>query len=298
MARSDVIQVAIGDRATHTPSLLRRRWYSFQRNRGALVGAAFLILIHLLALVGPNLVHYSPASISLREALQGSSVQYLLGTDELGRDVLARLVYGSRISLSVGLTAAIIATAVGTLVGALSGFFGGWIDTVLMRLTDSLLSIPTFFIALTVLAVFGSSITNLIMVIALTSWMGVARVVRSECLRWKARDFVVAAQALGANNVRIMIRHILPQASSSIIVAGTLAIARGVVVESALSYLGLGIQPPTPSWGNMLMNAQRYVWKTPELAIYPGILISLTVLAYNFLGDGLRDAFSPYQLRR
>lgn len=298
MAVSDVIRVASGEGTIRAPSLARRQWYVFRRNRAAIVGVVCLVLIHSVALVGPSFVYYSPETVNLREVLQDSSVQHILGTDELGRDVLTRLIYGSRISLSVGLTAAVIATAVGTLLGTLSGFFGGWIDTVLMRFTDSLLSTPTFFLALTVLAVFGSSIINLIIVIALTSWMGVARVVRSECLRWKARDFVVAAQALGASDARIMIRHVLPQASSSIIVAGTLAIARAIVVESALSYLGLGVQPPTPSWGNMLMNAQRYVWTTPELAIYPGILISLTVLAYNFFGDGLRDALSPYQLRR
>jgi peptide/nickel transport system permease protein len=207
-------------------------------------------------------------------------------------------MYGARISLSVGLGAAAIATAVGTLLGALSGFFGGWIDAVLMRLTDALLSIPTFFIALAVLTVFGNSIINLITVISLTSWMGVARLVRSECLRWKNREFVVAVQAMGASDARIMIRHLLPQAIPSILVAGTLAIAGAIAVESSLSYLGLGVQPPTPSLGNMLQKAQTYIWTRPELAVYPGVLISLTVLAYQFLGDGLRDALSPSQLGR
>ena len=297
-ARSDVIRVATGDRVVRAPSLLARRWCAFKRNRGALIGAIFLLLIHLLALVGPSLTPYSFTSISLREALHGPSATHLLGTDELGRDVLTRLVYGARISLSIGLTAAVIATAFGTLLGILSGFFGGWIDTVLMRFTDSLLSIPTFFIALTVLAVFGNSIVNLITIISLTSWMGVARLARSECLRWKNREFVIAAQAIGASDARIMIRHITPQAISSILVAGTLAIAGAIAVESSLSYLGLGVQPPTPSLGNMLQKAQRYVWTRPELAVYPGVLISLTVLAYNFVGDGLRDALSPSQLGR
>ena len=279
-------------------SVLRRRWQAFLRNRGALVAGTCLILITLFTAAGPMLSGQDPDATNLAEALKGPTWQHLLGTDELGRDVLTRLMFGARVSLAVGLMAAFIATTVGTLIGTIAGFFGGWPDAVAMRFTDSLMSLPTFFLALTVIAVFGGGFTVLVLVIALTSWMGVARVVRGECLRWKTREFVTAAQAIGASDVRVMLVHVLPQAVSSIVVAGTLAIARAIIVESALSYLGLGIQPPMPSWGNMLLNAQRYVWTAPMLAVYPGLLISLTVLAFNFFGDGLRDALSPFTMRR
>jgi peptide/nickel transport system permease protein len=217
----------------------------------------------------------------------------VLGTDETGRDVLSRLVFGARTSLAVGLAAMVVAVAVGTVLGALSGFRGGWPESVIMRFTDGMLTVPTFFLALLVLAVFGSNLVNVVLVIGLTGWMVVARVVRAEVLRTLPQEFVVASRALGGSEARVLVQHLLPQALPSLIVAATLGVAYAVLTESALSYLGLGVQPPTPTWGNMLTGAQHYVWKSPVLALYPGAAIMLTVLSFNALGDALSDTLDP-----
>jgi peptide/nickel transport system permease protein len=221
------------------------------------------------------------------------SREHLLGTDETGRDVFSRLVVGARTSLAVALAAMTIAILIGTTLGGLSGALGGAVDTLIMRVTDGMLTVPTFFLALLVLAVFGSSVTLVVAVIGATGWMVVARVVRAEVLRTLPQEFVVASRALGMGTARIMLRHLLPQAIPSLIVAATLGVAYAVLTESALSYLGLGVQPPTPTWGNMLTGAQHYVWKSPRLALYPGAAIMLTVLSYNALGDALSDTLDP-----
>jgi peptide/nickel transport system permease protein len=220
------------------------------------------------------------------------SSEHPLGTDENGRDVLSRLMYGGRVSLGVGFVSVLVAIAIGTAVGGIAGYFGGTIDTVLMRIADGMLSIPLFFFMLTALALLGSSLPNLILAIALTSWMAAARVVRGEVLSCKVLEYVEAAHALGGSHIRILYHHIVPQALPSVIVAATLGVAYAILTESALSYLGLGVRPPTPSWGNMLSGARSYLWTAPHLAMFPGLLILLTVLAYNSLGDGLRDALS------
>ncbi|MDR7545276.1 MAG: ABC transporter permease [Armatimonadota bacterium] len=264
-----------------------------RRNGPALAALAFLAAVHLIAMLGPWLLPLDPFAADPIARLAGSSVQHPLGTDEIGRDVLARLVLGARVSLAVGFVAMAISVSVGVAVGALAGYFGRWQDVTLMRLTDAMMALPTLFVILAALAVFGGGPVTVTIVIGLTAWMPVARVVRGEFLRWRVTEFVDAARSIGARDGRIMFRHILPQVVPSIIVAATLNVAFAILTESAISYLGLGIRPPLPSWGNMLQNAQIYIWSAPNLAVYPGLLILTTVLAYNFLGDGLRDALDP-----
>jgi peptide/nickel transport system permease protein len=211
--------------------------------------------------------------------------------------MLSRLLHGSRVTLLVGLAAMAAALLIGVLVGAVAGFKGGWIDGALMRFTDAMLAVPAFFFILVVITVLGPGVATLIMVIGALSWMPVARVVYGETLRWKTAEFVVAAESLGVAGPRLLFRHILPQAVPSLIVSATLGVAFAILTESAVSYLGLGVQPPLPSWGNMLQRAQLYVFTAPALAIYPGLAITIVVLAFNFLGDGLRDALDPRRRR-
>lgn len=262
-------------------------------NRMALVAMVVLIVIHLTALLAPYIVPHDPDRISLVERLRPPTREHLLGTDETGRDILSRLLYGSRVSLAVGLTAMVFSVALGTLLGGVAGYAGGRIDALVMRATDGMLSIPLFFFMLTALSLLGSSLINIVIVIGLASWMTVARVVRAEVLRTMPQEYVVASRAIGANDGRILFRHVLPQAVPSIIVGATLVVAYSILMESALSFLGLGVQPPAASWGNMLSNARGYMWTAPLLAVYPGAMIFLTVLLYNWLGDGLRDALDP-----
>lgn len=264
-----------------------------RRNPPALVALGFLLTVHLIAVMGPWILAQDPFMADPMSRLSGGSLKHPLGTDEIGRDVLARLVLGARVSLTVGFVAMAISVSVGVAVGALGGYFGRWEDVLLMRFTDAMMALPTLFVILAALAVFGGGPVTVTIVIGLTAWMPVARVVRGEFLRWRVTEFVEAARAIGARDGRIMVRHILPQVVPSIIVAATLNVAFAILTESAISYLGLGIRPPLPSWGNMLQNAQIYIWSAPNLAIYPGLLILATVLAYNFLGDGLRDALDP-----
>lgn len=263
------------------------------RNRLAFAALIFLVAVHALAIAAPIIAPHDPEQITISKRFQRPNSLYRLGTDENGRDVLSRLIYGARISLLVGSLSVVISVVIGTLAGAVAGYRGGFVDSLVMRFTDGMLTIPTFFLVLITVAVFGSSVRNLILVIALTSWMVIARVVRSEVLRAAQMDYVLAARSLGVPPARVLLRHLLPSAVPSIIVSTTLGVANAILTESALSYLGVGVQPPTPTWGNMLNNAQNYLFRRPELAIYPGVLIFLTVLAYNFFGDGLHDAFDP-----
>ncbi len=268
-------------------------WRRFQANGVAVTAAIFLLTMYLIAGLGPLISPYSPNAVDIANTNAAPSGAHWFGTDENGRDVLSRLIAGARTSMTVGLIAMVIAIGIGALVGSLGGYLGGLVDSVLMRFADGMMAIPYFFLVLIVVAVFGSSFRNIVVVIGVTSWMIVARLVRSEVLRYRGLDFVQAARAIGATSGRILARHIVPQTVPSIIVAATLGIANAILLESALSYLGLGIQPPQASWGNMLSNAQAYVWENPLLPVYPGCLILLTVLAYNFLGDALRDALDP-----
>lgn len=268
-------------------------WRRFRRNRLAVLALGYLVLVHATAVLAPRLGLPEPETMDLLSQWASPTREHPLGTDESGRDVLARLVWGARTSLAVGLSAMVVAVAVGTALGAVAGFYGGTPGALIMRLTDGMLTVPTFFLALLVLAVFGSNVVNVVLVIGLTGWMVVARVVRAEVLRTLPQEFVAASRALGSGEARLLLRHLVPQAIPSIIVAATLGVAYAVLTESALSYLGLGVQLPTPTWGNMLTGAQHYVWKSPSLAVYPGACIMLTVLSYNTLGDALSDTLDP-----
>lgn len=282
-----------GRQAAHSTSLVRKRWRAFTRNRLAVFSFFFLVLIHLAALLAPVLTPYEPHKIAPANALEAPNRQHLLGTDQVGRDVLTRLLYGGRVSLVVGVAAVAISIIVGILVGAIGGFFGGWADSIAMRFTDAMLSVPTFFLLLLILTIFGGSTVTVTLVIGLTSWMTIARVVRGEILRYGDAEFVLAARSIGASAWRILFLHVLPHTVSAVIVSASLGVANAILTESALSYLGLGVQPPTSTWGNMLHESQQFMYNAPLLSVYPGLAIFATVLAYNFFGDGLRDAFDP-----
>lgn len=268
-------------------------WRRFRRNRLAVVALIYLVLIHLIALTPSTLAPHPPNTMNLFKQFAAPSSEHPLGTDESGRDVLSRLIFGARASLAVAFAAMLVALTLGVALGAISGFYGKWVDVIVMRLTDGMLTIPTFFLALLILAVFGSGIVNVVLAIGLTGWMVVARVVRAEVLRTLPQEYVLASRAIGSGPARILTRHILPQALPSVIVAATLGVAFAVLAESALSYLGLGVQPPTATWGNMLTGAQQYVWTRPRLAVVPGALILMTVLSYNAIGDAFRDTLDP-----
>jgi peptide/nickel transport system permease protein len=270
-----------------------RAWRKFWRNRSGVLAVAILAVLVVGSVLAPWLAPYGPAKMDLFNTLAPPSPQHWLGTDENGRDILARLMYGGRVSLAVGLTSMVASMLIGSVLGALAGFLGGWADTVISRLIDGMLSIPLFFFLLTVLSLFGSTLPNLILVIALTNWMAVARIVRGEVTANCEKQYVESANALGAGRLQILFRHLLPQSIPSIIVAATLGVAYAILTESALSYLGLGVQPPTPSWGNMLSDARGFIWQNPLLTVYPGLLIFLSVLAFNAIGDALRDATDP-----
>jgi peptide/nickel transport system permease protein len=272
-----------------------RGWRRFAQNRGALVSLFFLIVVHAAVLIGPALVPHDPNKTNPRAALLEpfKNATYPLGTDELGRDQLARLLHGGRVTLAVGLFSMLVALALGTTIGTAAAFAGRTTESLLMRFTDAMMAIPGFFLVLVSITLFGNAPANVIAVIGFTSWMAVARVVYAEVLAYRERDFVGAAVALGARSLRVALRHVLPMTTPSLIVSASLGVASAILIETAISYLGLGIQPPIASWGNMLQNAQQYIWLNPLLAVWPGVLTMLTVLAYNLVGDGLRDALDP-----
>jgi len=282
----------------------------FRRHRLAAASLGLLVLLAVLAAAAPLIawaLGVDAEAVDLANRFAGASLAHPLGTDELGRDVLVRLLHGGRVSLVVGVTAAVASALIGTAVGLLAGHFGGRLDALLMRLTDGVIALPLLplLIVLAALdlgklglpeALIGSEQVNLyriVAIVALVGWTTVARLVRGAALGLRERDFVQAAIAQGAGPLRVMGVHILPNLASPIIVATTLAAGNVILLESVLSFLGLGIQPPTPSWGNLLTNAQELIWSAPALAFYPGILIFLTVIALNFLGDGLQDALDP-----
>lgn len=263
------------------------------RNRLALFGVIYLLIIVTVIILQPVLPLHSPTRINIINSFAPPSAEHWLGTDENGRDVLARLIAGGRVSIAVGFASALLTIIVGSVLGVLAGYFGGLTDRIIMRFTDGLLAIPTFFLLLVVVAIWGPSITVLVIALSLTRWMGPARLIRGEIMRFKEQEFTSAARSMGAGNLRIMFRHLLPQAMPALIVATSIGVGDVMLIEAGLSFLGLGILPPTPSWGNMLTGSQFYMWSAPLLAVYPGILILLAVLAFNSLGDVLRDALDP-----
>lgn len=266
-------------------------WQRLRRNRMAMAGGA--IVLFMFALAAAAAFWKDPAAIDITLALLPPSWEHPLGTDDLGRDVLARILYGARISLLVGFVAVGIATLIGIVLGALAGYYGRWTDSIIMRFVDIMLCFPTFFLILAVIAFLEPSIWNIMIIIGLTGWMGVARLVRAEFLSLRERDFVQAARALGASDGRIIFRHLLPNALSPVLVSATLGVAGAILTESALSFLGIGVQPPTPSWGNMLIAGKQTLGTAWWLSVFPGLAILFTVLGYNLLGEGIRDALDP-----
>jgi peptide/nickel transport system permease protein len=259
----------------------------------AMTGLALVAGLFVVSIFSPWLAPYDPNSLDLKQVLMAPSSAHLLGTDTLGRDVLSRIIYGSRVSLKVGFVAVGLATIIGLLVGVLAGYYGGWVDSILMRLVDLMLCFPTFFLILAVIAILEPSIWVIMAVIGLTSWMGVARLVRAEFLSLREREFVAAARALGASDVRLILRHMLPNALAPVMVSATLGVAGAILTESALSFLGLGVQPPTPSWGNILTAGKDNIEIAWWLSVFPGLAILVTVMSYNLLGEGIREAIDP-----
>lgn len=259
----------------------------------ALAGFIIICIVFLLAMTAPIIAPYDPDDINVKAILLAPSWRHWMGTDGLGRDVLSRMLYGGRISLLVGLVAVGISTFIGIILGAISGFYRGWVDTFIMRLVDVMLSIPSFFLILAVIAFLTPSIINIMIVIGLTSWMGVTRLVRAEFLSLRNREFVLAAQTLGAKDARLIFTHLLPNSLSPIIVSAVLGVAGAVLMESGLSFLGLGVQAPQSSWGNILTDGKEYIQFAWWLSMFPGLAILITVLGYNLLGEGLRDALDP-----
>lgn len=268
-------------------------WPRLKRNRLAMVGGSVVLLLFLVSLCAPLLAPYNPNEINAWQVLSPPSWSHWFGTDELGRDVFSRVLFGARISLKVGLVAIGIAVVLGSLVGLAAGYYGGWVDTLLMRMVDIMLCFPAFFLILAIITFLEPSIWYIMIVIGLTGWMGVARLVRAETLTIREMDYIMAARCSGASDSRIILRHILPNALSPVLVAATLGVAGAILTESALSFLGIGVQPPTPSWGNILTSGKDYIEFAWWLSLYPGLAILITVLAYNLLGEGIRDALDP-----
>ncbi|HZU16605.1 MAG TPA: ABC transporter permease [Candidatus Dormibacteraeota bacterium] len=279
----------------------RESWDELRSNRAGMASAAVLCLLVAIALAAPAVsavvTHYGPTQQDLGHAFEGPSRLHWLGTDELGRDTLTRLVYGARVSLGVGFLTVAIALTVGAAVGLLSGYYVGLLDDVLMRVVDVVLSVPPVFLYILMSILFRPNAITLAVIIASIGWAGLARLVRSEVLSLRSRDFIVATRSLGARDARLILRHVLPNALPVMIVAASLGLGQVVLIEAALDFLGLGIQAPTPSWGDMLSNAQVYFVHSTWLVVLPGSLIFLTVLAANVLGNAVRDAFDP-RLRR
>jgi peptide/nickel transport system permease protein len=264
-----------------------------RKNSLAVLGAGIVATLFVIALLAPVLAPYDTGEIYAKNVLSAPSWEHPLGTDGLGRDVVSRMIYGARISLLVGFVSAGLACVIGLVLGALAGYFGGWLDTVLMRFVDIMLCFPSFFLILAVIAYLNASIWNIMFVIGVTSWMGVCRLVRAEFLTLKQRDFMMAAEALGAPPRRVILRHGLPNAVAPVFVSFVLGVAGAILTESALSFLGIGVQPPDPSWGNILTEGKSTIEVAWWLSLYPGLAILVTVLGYNLLGEGLRDVLDP-----
>jgi len=268
-------------------------WNRYKKNKLALTGSAIVVFFFLLSIFAPWISPYDPGAINLQIVLSPPSAAHPLGTDQLGRDVLSRMIWGSQISLKVGFVSTGIAILIGMVLGAVAGYYGRWVDTLIMRAVDIMLCFPTFFLILAVIAFLEPSIWNIMIIIGLTGWMGITRLVRADFISLKERDFVQAARAIGAGDFRIIFSHLLPNAMASLLVAATFGIAGAILTESALSFLGIGVQPPTPSWGNILTDGKDNIDIAWWLSLYPGMAILLTVLGYNLLGEGIRDTLDP-----
>ena len=278
------------------PSQLVVTWRRFRKHKLALVGLTTLVVMAVLIILAPLFLPYKPETLDLAATFAPTTAQHWLGTDDLGRDILTRLLYAGQISMSVGIICTAIVIVVGALIGVISGYFGGWIDTILMRIVDLLLAIPFFPLLLVLsqmLSQFLPSFWTIVIILSVFGWLGICRLVRGQILSLRNLDFVEATRALGASNSRIMFRHMLPNSLAPLIVAATLAVGDFIISESALSFLGYGVKAPTPTWGNMLSDVNNYFLEHPLLAFYPGLAILLTVVSINFMGDALRDALDP-----
>ena len=268
-------------------------WRALSKNRLALIGGAIVLMLALMAVAAPLVSPHDPHKPDVKRILEPPSMRHWLGTDQIGRDVLSRMLYGARVSLAVGFVSVGIATAIGIALGAGAGYHGGPVDGAVMRLVDLMLVFPRFFLLLAVLAFLKPSIWTIMVVIGLTGWMGVARLVRAEFLALKEREFVIWSQSIGASAFRIIWRHILPNAMGPVLVAMTLGIPAAILTESGLSFLGLGVRPPYATWGNILNEGKEVIELAWWLSVYPGLAILVTVLSYNLLGEGIRDALDP-----
>lgn len=273
-------------------------WDNFRRSPLAVIGGVVVVILYASAIFAPQLAPHDYTQLNPGQSLKAPSWDFPLGTDRQTRDVLSRILVGARTSLSVGFVAVVILMTIGVAVGAVAGYFGGWIDNLLMRLVDILLAIPLLLLLLLAVALFEPGLWTTMLVIGFTTWPSTSRIVRGQFLTIKEQDYVLAARAGGAGPLRIMSRHLLPNALAIIIVQATLWLSFAILLESSLSFLGLGVQPPEPSWGGMLADGQRNARQAPWLTIFPGLAIFITVLAFNLLGDGLRDAFDPRQRQR
>lgn len=263
------------------------------KNKLALSGLLLVGILTLLAIFAPLITPFNPLDINIEDALLSPSMAHIFGTDHLGRDLFSRIIFGARISLSIGFVAVGISILIGLIIGSMAGYYGKGIDAILMRFVDIMLCFPSFFLILAVVAMLESSIINIMVVIGITSWMGVARLVRAEILSLKEREFILASKAIGASDLRIIVRHLIPNAIAPVLVSAVLGVAAAVLLESSLSFLGLGVQPPTPSWGNILMEGKASLGACWWLMFFPGFFILITVLGYNLLGEGLREYFNP-----
>jgi len=291
---SSTLESAMNDRAIRPArSYWQDIWRRLRRNRRAMLGLGIVVIIILSALFAPWLAPHEAFDPNPRERLHTPDSEYWMGTDDLGRDILSRLLYGARVSLQVGLIAVGIAAVIGVLVGAVAGYYGRWIDNLLMRFADMFLAIPSLVLALALISVLKPSLGNVMIAIGITGWVSYARIVRGQFLSLRQQDFVTAAQMVGAGTGRIIFRHILPNAIGPVIVVATFGMASAILSEAGLSFLGLGVQPPNPSWGSMLTVGKRFLQVAPHIATFPGLAILITVLGFNLLGDGLRDALDP-----
>jgi len=263
------------------------------RNRLAFSGAVIILILIVVAISAPFIATHDPTSINIKNALVSPCREHLFGTDMLGRDIFSRMVYAARIALSIGFVAVGIAALIGIFLGSIAGYYGGRLDGIIMRFADIMLCFPTFFLILSVIAVVGPNIFNIMIVIGLTSWMGMARLIRAEILSLKSRDFVLASKALGAKSRFIIMRHLIPNGVAPVSVSFVFGVAGAVLTEAGLSFLGLGVQPPNPSWGNIIMEGKAVLGVGWWVILFPGLAILLTVLAFNLLGEGLRDALNP-----
>lgn len=276
-------------------SELQQAWRRFRANRAATVGLFFILVICVVALFAEWIIPYDPTYSFPGMRGKPPSVDHLLGFDHIGRDLLSRIIYGARVALLVGLVATAVSLGIGVLVGALAGYFGGWVDAVLSRIVDTLMAFPLLALLIVLSAVMGPSLTTTILVIGATTWARFARVVRADVMSLKQTDFITAARATGARSGGIIWRHIIPNVLGPVIVLASLGVGGVIILESSLSFLGLGIQPPTPSWGGTLSDGRALIRQFPHIATFPGIMIFITVLAFNLLGDGVRDALDPKQ---